>query len=152
MPASLLVLMDHHKELGALLQEHQEALIGLDLARAKDRLLAYEQKLLAHMRHEETKILPRYALLPVVRGAPVEYFTGEHQRIRERLAEVRERVLPLEPDLPDLKRRIVDAFDRTALMKAILEHHDLREGQFLYPRLEEVTTEDERREMLKEPT
>src|SRR5437868_3942563 len=86
--SSLLVLMDHHKRLEAIFLEHQVALIGVDLDLARERLATWTAALFAHMQHEETKILPRYALLPRVRGGGVEFYTGEHQRVRELIEEV----------------------------------------------------------------
>jgi hemerythrin superfamily protein len=149
MPNTLMTLMDHHERLDALFAEHREALVGLDLDRAKERLEVWSRALFAHMEHEEKKILPRYALLPKVRGGGVDFFLGEHQRLRERIAEVKERLDPLDPTTPGLKTRVVDLFDRLALLRGILEHHDLRERQLLYPRLDEATTEDERRALLE---
>jgi hemerythrin-like domain-containing protein len=127
-------LMEHHRRLDALFQEHQEALVGLEVDRARERLLRYRAALLAHMAFEEEHVLPRYAELPRLRGAGVEYFSGEHEKLRNLLDEVSEIVDALRADAPD-RSRIVAAFDRSALFKGLLEHHDLREDQFLYPRL-----------------
>jgi hemerythrin superfamily protein len=146
---SLKGLMEHHKALDALLLEHQEALVGLEIERARERFETFREALLAHMRHEDERILPRYALLPRVRGGGVELFSGEHRKIRELLDEVSGLVRALDRRAPSARREVVHAFDRTALLKGLLEHHDLREGQILYPRLDEATSEEEKRALLE---
>ena len=137
--------MEHHARLNALFQAHQEALVGLEIARAQEALAAYRAALLEHMAFEEKQILPIYEKLPRIRGSGVEFFTGEHEKIRALLDAVRAIVEPLRADDPGVRARVVAAFDRSAVLKSLLEHHDLREGQLLYPRLAETLTPDEAR-------
>jgi hypothetical protein len=46
------------------------------------------------------------------------------------------------------KRGILWLLDRQATFKNLMEHHDLREANILYPALDRVTSEAERREIL----
>jgi hypothetical protein len=48
----------------------------------------------------------------------------------------------------DLSREILKLFDEQALFKHLVEHHDLREQNILYPALDEMTDEAERRDLL----
>jgi hemerythrin-like domain-containing protein len=141
--------MAHHRQLDALFLEHQEALVGLELERAQERLALYRESLRAHMDFEDACVIPLYARLPRVRGGGEELFTGEHARLRELLDDVSEIVEPLGRGSADLRRRVVHAFDRSALFKALLEHHDLREGQLLYPRLAAALPAEEARALVE---
>ena len=141
-------LMTRHRLLDALLLEHRTALVGLELDRARERLEAFAATLLAHMEHEEREVLPRYAALPRVRGGGVELFSGEHDKLKKLLADLRERASALDARAPGVRGAIVALFDRTALFVGLLEHHDIREGELLYPRLQEALSPEERRAIL----
>jgi hypothetical protein len=43
---------------------------------------------------------------------------------------------------------VIKLFDEEATFKHVVEHHDLREQNILYPTLDRVTTEVERQELL----
>ena len=53
-------LLDLHKQLDELFLEHQRWLIRLDLERAEAALNACSAVLLAHIRDEETSMIPLY--------------------------------------------------------------------------------------------
>src|SRR5262249_32771309 len=76
-------LLDLHKQLDELFLEHQRGLIRLDLDRAEAALDEYSAALLAHIRDEETAMIPLYderISAPV--GGAVEIFLNEHQKLR----------------------------------------------------------------------
>ncbi len=147
---SFLALLRVHEHLNELFVAHQEALLEQDIARARERLLAYERALLAHMRPEEEILLPVYARAGAIPGGPIELFLGEHRKMREFLGRFHATLAELDAHPADLRRRIIRLFDEQAMFKHLVEHHDLREQNILYPALDRVTTETERRELLRQ--
>jgi hemerythrin-like domain-containing protein len=59
-----------------------------------------------------------------------------------------ERLGRLKQDPTNLKREIIELFDEQALFKHLMQHHDMREENILYPTLDKVTSEEERWELL----
>jgi hemerythrin-like domain-containing protein len=145
---SFAALLDIHKALKELFLQHQEALLDGDLARARDRLEEFERTLHHHMRGEEDLLLPVYERAGAIAGDPAVLFTGEHKRMRELLAGFRQALSSLEQNPDGRKRGILWLLDRQATFKNLMEHHDLREAHILYPALDRVTSEAERREIL----
>ncbi|MBL8723898.1 MAG: hemerythrin domain-containing protein [Planctomycetes bacterium] len=130
------VMMGLHEQLDHELFVHQQALLDRDYVRAEAALATYAGHLRLHMQDEETLVLPRYAELGGDgTDAPVRLFTGEHDKLRGFLAEFAERVAALVAAPDD--RRLLELFDRQAVFKNLLLHHDLRERRMLYPFLGE---------------
>lgn len=126
------VMMGLHEQLDHELFVHQQALLDRDHVRAEAALATYAGHLSAHMQDEEALVLPRYAALGGDgTDAPVRLFTGEHDKLRGFLAEFAERVAALVAAPDD--RRLLELFDRQAVFKNLLLHHDLRERRMLYP-------------------
>jgi len=146
---SFLALLRVHERLNDLFLRHQEALLEQDIVRARERLAAYERELLAHMRPEEDLLLPVYARAGAIPGGPIELFLGEHRKMREFLERFRTALAELEAHPTDRRRRIIRLFDEQTMFKHLVEHHDLREQNILYPTLDRITTEAERRELLR---
>ncbi len=145
---SFVSLLDIHQVLRELFLQHQEALLDADLARARERLEEFERRLLHHIREEEELLLPIYQRAGVIPGGPPVLFTGEHKRMRELLAGFGQALSSLEQNPASRKRGILWLLDRQATFKNLMEHHDLRETNILYPALDRVTSEAERREVL----
>jgi len=137
-------LLRLHQQLDQMFLEHQRALLRLDMHRAATLLQTYEVELLAHMRDEESLMLPLYRQLvnPPVGGA-AEIFLGEHDKLRQYLLLFREEIVKL-ADTNDLERGVLFLLDSQHLFKRLLVHHDSRERKMLYPLLDQVTTEAER--------
>lgn len=146
---SFLLLVRVHEELNELFLAHQEALLEQDIARARERLQQYEHALLAHMLPEEEVLLPVYARAGAIPGGPQELFLGEHRKMREFLQRFQATLAELGSHPPDLRRRLIGLLDEQAMFKHLVEHHDLRERNILYPALDRVTTVEERRELLR---
>ncbi|HEV8590013.1 MAG TPA: hemerythrin domain-containing protein [Pyrinomonadaceae bacterium] len=138
-------LLQLHQELDELFLEHQRALLRLDLDRASQLLEQYEEELLAHIQDEETLMIPLYqqrAAAPI--GAAAEIFLGEHEKLRQFLVLFRQEVSKIKT-MDDIERGVLFLIDSQHLFKRLLVHHDTREKKMLYPLLDEVTTESERR-------
>jgi hemerythrin-like domain-containing protein len=145
---SFLPLLKIHDHLNELFLSHQEALLSLELSLAAERLRLFEEELRSHMRMEEEILLPVYQRAGRIQGGPVEFFTGEHKRMLEAIDRIKDHLSRLTPDQPDLKREIIKLFDLEAFFKGLVEHHDSREENILYPTLDKVTSQQERKELL----
>lgn len=147
-PTTFRKLLDVHARLNEYFLQHQEALLALDLPLALERLRVYRRELLAHMQPEEEVLLPRYVMGGVRPGGPPELFLGEHRKMLEFLDRFEARLQRLRSEAGDLRREIISLFDQQAMFKHLVEHHDLREQNILYPALDEMTSEWERRDLL----
>lgn len=145
---SFLDLIADHERADDLFLQHQEALMEMDMPRAHARLLAYQQALEAHMEAEEKLLLPVYERAGRIPGGPPEFFSGEHRRMREFLVRIYDMLHAMDPGRPD-RRRVIALFDHEAAYKHLVEHHDLREKNILYPALDRVTHAEERAVMLQ---
>lgn len=147
--ASFLALLDLHRGLKELFLRHQEALLASDLEQARRLLLEFEATLYHHIQVEEEILLPVYAeRAGRVPGGPPELFLGEHRNLKTFVAEFKERLGEMRPGAPGLRRQTITLFDREAVFKQVVEHHDLREQNLLYPHLDRVTTPEERAALL----
>jgi hemerythrin-like domain-containing protein len=145
---SFISLLEIHKDLKELFLEHQEALLDGDLIQAEHRLEEFERALLDHMQKEEDLLFPVYERAGAIPGGPPVLFTGEHKRMRELLGGFKRALSSLEQNPDGRKRGILWLLDRQATFKNLMEHHDLREANILYPALDRVTTMAERRDIL----
>jgi len=137
-------LLELHRDLDEVFLEHQRALIRLELDRAQALLNKYEAQLLAHIRDEETLMIPLYrerVSAPV--GGAAEIFLGEHEKIRQFVALFKQEIGKLNL-MDDLERGVLFLLDSQHLFKRLLVHHDTRERKILYPLLDQVTSEEER--------
>src|SRR5262249_40370281 len=100
-------LLELHRDLDEVFLEHQRALIRLELDRAQALLNKYEAQLLAHIRDEETLMIPLYrerVSAPV--GGAAEIFLGEHEKIRQFVALFKQEIGKLNL-MDDLERGVL---------------------------------------------
>lgn len=145
---SFLSLLADHEQSDDMFLQHQEALMTLDLASARALLLIYERRLVAHMEAEESLLLPVYERAGRIPGGPPVFFTGEHRRMREFIARFHSRLDEMDAGHPE-RRKVIELFDHQATYKHLVEHHDQRERNILYPTLDRVTSVGERTELLQ---
>ena len=139
-------MMAIHRGLDQILQAHRLALMTDDLPEARSQFARYAKALRAHAKDEEELILPVFA----ARGgedldSPPRLFLGEHDKIREFLAEAEALLAGLEDGD---RQAALDLLDRQVWFMNLLVHHDIREGKVLYPRVQEWTTQAERAAIL----
>ena len=135
-----------HRRLDELFHDHQLALMRLDLDRADSLLNEYEAQLLAHIHHEE-ELLPLYSQrvnAPV--GGSAEIFQNEHEKLRQFLILFKEEIAKIKV-MDDVESGVLFLIDSQHLFKRLLVHHDTREKKFLYPLLDQATTESEREDL-----
>jgi hemerythrin-like domain-containing protein len=147
---SFLTLLALHRELDEIFFRHQEALLLCEIDRAMHELNTHERKLLGHMQDEEELLLPIYtARTDKIPGGSLELFTAEHKKMKKFLAEFFATLSEMRAGAPsDLRRSIIALLDRQFMYKHLSEHHDLRERNVLYPWLDRVTSNEERRALL----
>lgn len=147
--ASLTRLFETHDRVQEAFALHQEALLDLDLQAARLHLETHAEILRAHIREEEVLLLPVYGeRTPEAPGGRVAQFTAEHRHLEEMVRGLAGDVAALSLGEPALRRKVIAIFDREALYKHLLDHHDRRERNVLYPVLDRVTSSEERERML----
>lgn len=149
---SFLELLKLHQELDEIFWCHQEALLSLEIRHAAEVLRGYEEKHLSHMATEEELLIPIYqARTERVPGGPVELFVGEHKKMRAFITEFHAALGRLESEeRARLKRSVIGLLDRQFMYKHLVEHHNLREKNILYPWLDRITSEQERARLLEQ--
>ena len=138
-------LCREHDELTRLMDAHQRALIFRNIDAAVTAITAFRSALRRHIQFENERVLPLYADKGAeTPGGTLEIFLAEHRKLRldiDRLTRVTESLYSSR----DLAGDIIALLDEEALFKGLLQHHSTREQNLLFPRLDERTTEDERR-------
>ncbi len=146
---SFLIFMRTHRLLVESFLNHQEALLRCDFVSARKRLRTFEQEIKRHIRDEETFLIPLYSRAGKIVGGDPQLFLGEHQRIIEFIARLR-KLLPRKKQRgKKAARTAVEIFYQEAMFRWLLDHHDERERQILYPTLDRISTEAERTAILK---
>ncbi|MCC6682635.1 MAG: hemerythrin domain-containing protein [Phycisphaeraceae bacterium] len=137
-----------HEQLDEMFLEHQEALVARRFQRAITILEAYERALRIHVRHEDRWLLPIYEqrrchATPRPKVA-ASVFSAEHQRMLQILGEICAAVHGFaQADAPP-PRDVIRLLDAQCTFKRLVEHHNTREHNILYPCLDQVTSLGER--------
>jgi hemerythrin-like domain-containing protein len=149
-------LVDLHQAIDLLLLDHRLALMDADPRRALATFRRFAIALRRHLDLEDDLALPRYREAgPFERGAAPELFAREHEKILAQLVALDDATEALgHPGLGDPERRVacLELLDREKVFADLLEHHDLRERQFLYPALERSLGEHEKVDLLERMT
>jgi hemerythrin-like domain-containing protein len=150
--ASFIQFAKVHQWLDELFLTHQTALLSLDLAEAQRCLDLYQTNLLLHIKDEDELLIPTYGGRAAdIPGGAVEFFTGEHKKIRRFLGEFHEMLEQLRNRKKlQLKHGIIQLLDREGMYKGLLAHHHAREHNVLYPWLDWLTSETERKKLLEQ--
>ena len=147
-PTSFLALLEVHERLDETFLAHQEALLERDIVLAAEHLHGFGQALRSHIRVEEQILLPVYRRAEPVRGGAAELFLAEHKKLCAFLDRFEQIMRQMEDRPPDLKRRILHLLDLETSFKNLMEHHDLRERNILYPTLDRIIEGEERAMLL----
>lgn len=146
---SVLELMDVHAGLHERFAVHRDHVVGLEFGPALAALERFEQELRAHMAVEEKHILPLYeARVGHVLGGDPQFFHLEHKNILRNLETAKDDLRRLIADPNAGRRQAHEFLDREGILLHLLEHHDLRERNILYPKLDEVLSPEERGALL----
>ncbi|MBL8693136.1 MAG: tryptophanase [Planctomycetes bacterium] len=147
--SSFLSLLDTHRVFDERLRAHQEALLARDIPAARRHFQVLAGELRRHAEFEERECLPIYARAGKVPGGPPELFTGEHRKIGQFLDRIDAMLAAIERGAEETTRGALAILDEEATLKNLLSHHDSRERNIFYPKLEEVTTPAEREHVLR---
>lgn len=149
-PTSFLSLLETHEWLDEHFLLHQEALLAQDLPLALELLEKVDEGQREHIRVEEEILLPIYERAGHIPGGNPEFYINEHRKMTSILDGFKETLPRLIRRRPGERRReLIGLFDQGYWFKRLHEHHDQRERNILYPVLDGVTSEEERKEILK---
>lgn len=128
--------------------DHQKALLHFEFDKALTLLEMYQATLIRHMQDEELILLPVYAERSAFSsaGAPKLFF-DDHKKMRSFVELFIEKTAELKQQ-PNIDKAILLLLDREAFYLRLCSHHDKRETDFLYPILEEILTDFEKRDLL----
>lgn len=149
--SSLQPLMDVHEDLHELWDGHRDLVVLRRFADALRVLDAFGRALRLHMRDEERRVFPLYEqrVVPVPGGDP-QFFRLEHRNLLRNLALLRRRLRALALTRSRDVRRAHQFLQSESLFLQILEHHDRRERNILYPQLEKNLSRQEATDLLRQ--
>jgi hemerythrin-like domain-containing protein len=146
---SLLELMDVHATLNELFAVHRDHVVGLEFPQALEALERFERELRQHMEIEERVILPLYEKkVGHVLGGDPQFFYLEHKNLLKNLEAAKDRLRRVIADPGSGRRQAHEFLQEESLFLGLLQHHDLREKNVLYPRLSEALTPAEQQDVL----
>lgn len=147
---SLLELLEVHAGLRERFATHRDFVVGLEFRRALEELERFERELREHMDAEEAHLLPIYReRVGKILGGDPELFTWEHRNILRNLETAKEILKRLAEEPGSGRRQAHEFLDQEWMLLHLLEHHDLREKNTLYPKLDEALSEKEREDLLR---
>lgn len=141
-------LKNVHLLIDEMFFDHQKALLHFEFDKALTLLEMYQATLIRHMQDEELILLPVYAERSAFSsaGAPKLFF-DDHKKMRSFVELFIEKTAELKQQ-PNIDKAILLLLDREAFYLRLCSHHDKRETDFLYPILEEILTDFEKRDLL----
>jgi iron-sulfur cluster repair protein YtfE (RIC family) len=143
-------MMGVHADLGEKFAVHRDYVVGLEFARALEALERFEEDLRSHMAVEEKHILPLYERrVGHVLGGDPQFFYLEHENILRNIDSAKRELGRLAADPKAGRRQAHEFIDREGILRHLLEHHDLREKNVLYPKLDEALSPEERIALLE---
>jgi iron-sulfur cluster repair protein YtfE (RIC family) len=146
---SLLEMMEVHADLHESFAVHRDYVVGLEFGRALEALERFEADLRSHMAIEEQHILPLYERrVGHVLGGDPQFFYLEHKNILRNLETAKDDLRRLSTDPKAGRRQAHEFLDREGMLLHLLQHHDLREKNVLYPKLDEALSPEERKAVL----
>ena len=150
--AAISDLMKVHGVTDELFHQHQRSLLHFEFEKALGFLKAYESILLSHMADEEDVLLPVYserAEYPEAGAAKLYY--DDHAKMRSYIELFLQSTAEIESEV-EIDRTLLQLLDREAFYLRLCSHHDRREAEYLYPILDGLLTDDEKRELLDRMT
>ena len=150
MTRSLLELMEVHAELDELFARHRDLVVELRFVAAAKALDDFIAALKKHMDAEETHILPLYEkrVGPILGGDP-EFFRAEHRNLLKQLDAIRAKSRDLAANRAAGPRQAHEFLAAESMFLHLMDHHDRRERNTLYPELDKKLDERERAELLR---
>lgn len=133
-----------HEGLDALLLQGMDALTAMRLQEAYALFETLRQSLQRHAATEDDRVLPKYERIgEFPRGASLEILVGEHgtlERLAQRAVEIAD---TLRRAAEGSRREMVLHLHEFLRLRAVLEHHTIRETTLMYPVLDRNLAIDE---------
>ena len=145
---SFFELVRVHEALDECFLLHQEALVTGELPHAAVLFADYRDLLHLHIHHEDNILLPVFARNGRMKRWPPELYTGEHDKLKGFLRRSEAGLQKLIASDDVKPRDLVAQIDLEGGLKRLLDHHDQREQENLFPILDEVTLAAERQQLL----
>lgn len=124
-----------HDRLDALFQSFQ-VLKRRDFHKAKEAFKDFKFGLQRHIVWEEELLFPLWEeKTGMSEGGPTFVMRNEHRQIGEQLEAIHQKVADQNPDSDHEEQALVN----------VLASHNMKEERVLYPSIDQVTTEDERK-------
>ncbi len=141
-----------HYQMEWLFHQHQLAVLQRVFPQAWSFLDQFEKLLLAHMQEEEQLLFPIYKeRCSKARGGALSIFIGEHRKIVEFMNQLH-RLFNEIKGQESHKKETIDLLEKQYRFKELLNHHYLREQTILFPELNLVTSDEEKRNLLSKIT
>jgi regulator of cell morphogenesis and NO signaling len=128
-----------HDRLDALFQSFQ-VLKRYDFPKAAEAFKEFKFGLQRHIVWEEDLLFPLWEeKTGMFEGGPTFVMRNEHRQIGEQLEAIHQKVADQNPDSDQEERALLN----------ILASHNMKEERVLYPSIDQVTTEDERKTLFQ---
>ncbi len=134
-----------HQVLDALYQTFLESLTALELNLARQNWEAFKRNLITHIGFEQTYIEP---LTETWESSTLKLIQSDHL-ILNRLLPRLDKAFGLIEHADSPRTELVRQLDGFIKMRNVLEHHDLREMENLYPLLDEKIDSSQADELAK---
>ena len=142
--------VDLHVGMLERFRRHRDLVIERDFAASARELAGFRRELRAHMRMEERHVLPLYAArVEPGPGGGADVFIAEHRNLIRNLDGIAKGFAALRRKRRPSARDLQLFLESEHLFIQILDHHDRRERNLLYPRLEAALAGPERRSLLE---
>lgn len=145
---STLSFAEFHRKMERLFLDHQLALFDVDLTGALELIRQFETEIEERFRLEEKFLFPVYGGSDFPQGGAPEIFLGEHKKTLRLLKELCEFTNELVSQAPVNKEKILSLLDTETMFKKVLSHHFKREEALLFPTLDSIMSNGEKRKLL----
>ena len=114
----------------------------VDIERAESIFLLFKSELERHITWEEDILFPVFERKTGTKDAgPTSIMRMEHTQIKNHLQEIKRKLYA---------KKIQDPFNEEVALFKILESHNQKEENILYPEIDNLTTEQEKELMIKQ--
>jgi hemerythrin-like domain-containing protein len=129
-------MRDDHRECDRFYAEAEAALMAKDTEKGKEAFKRFTEATLHHFDKEEKELFPAFEKRTGMMGGPTQMMRYEHQQLRSLLESMR---VALD------ENRINDFFGAGEPMMIMLQQHNMKEEQMLYPISDRVLGSDAER-------
>jgi hypothetical protein len=146
------VITGCHHALDELFLRHQEAVLLGKFDDAIRIFKCFKELHCLHMDFENNALISRLEELGIKGRWPASLYRKEHAKVHELMMLTEKNLLSLS-EAPkfnkDLRRRVIEFFDKEKTFKGLCEHHQEREESGMFPELDRQTDTKWRRKMIE---